>query len=135
MKVGLAGSRSETKVVGGWTPRSDNAVLEDVALVEVTDNGVAEVDLVDEVVRVIEANVDDEESGIDEVVRVIEASVDDEESGIDELAVVTGLGSSVESLEVGAIEVVNTAEAGRNEPKNPTWVKNKQTGMGAYLQM
>lgn len=106
MKVGLAGSRLETKVVGGWTPRSDNAVLEDVVLVEVTANDVAEVD------------------PVDEIARVIEASVDDEENGIDELAVVTGLSSGVESAEVEAIEVVDTAEAGRNEPKNPTWVKN-----------
>ncbi len=106
MKVGLAGSRSETKVVGGWTPRSDNAILEDMALAEVTANDVAELD------------------PVDEVVRVIEASVEDEESGIDELAVVTGLSSGVESAEVEAIEVVDTAEAGRNEPKNSTWVKN-----------
>lgn len=106
MKVGLAGSRSETKVVGGWTPRSDNAVLEDVALVEVTANEVAEVD------------------PVEEVVWVIEARFDDEESGIDELAVATGLSSGVESAEVEAIEVVDTAEAGRNEPKNPIWVKN-----------
>lgn len=94
------------KVVGGWIPRSDNAVLEDVALVEVTANEVAEVD------------------PVEEIVWVIEARFDDEESGIDELAVVTGLSSGVESAEVEAIEVVDTAEAGRNEPKNPTWVKN-----------
>lgn len=106
MKVGLAGSRSETKVVGGWTFRSDNAILEDVALFEVTANDVVEVD------------------PVDEVVRVIEASVDDEESAIDELAVVAGLSSGVESAEAEAIEVADTAEVGRNEPKNPTWVKN-----------
>lgn len=99
MKVGLAGSRSETKVVGGWTPRSDNAILEDVALAEVTTNDVVEVD------------------PVDEVVRVIEASVDDEDSSIDELAVVTGLRSGVESAEAEAIEVLDTAEAGCNEPK------------------
>lgn len=101
MKVGLAASRSEKKVVGRWILRSDNAVLEDMALVEVTANGVAEVD------------------PVDELVRVIEASVDDEESDIDGLAVVTGLSSGVESAKVEAIEVVDTAEAGRNEPKNP----------------
>lgn len=106
MKVGLAGLRSETKVVGGCTPRSDNAILEDVALVEVTANDVAEVNTVDEVAR------------------LIEASVDDEESGIDELAVVTGLSSGVESAEVEAMELVDTAEVGRIEPKNPAWVKN-----------
>lgn len=77
-----------------------------MALVEVTTNDVVEVD------------------PVDEVVRVIETSVDDEESGIDELVVVTGLSSGVESAEAEAIEVLDTAEAGRNEPKNPTWVDN-----------
>lgn len=90
MKVGLAGSRSETKVVGGWTPRSDKAILEEVALVEVTTNDVVEVD------------------PVDEVVRVIEVSVADEENGIDELAVVTALSSGAESAEAEAIEVVDT---------------------------
>lgn len=93
MKVGLAGSRSETKVVGGWTPRSDNAVLSDVAVVEVTADDVAEVDPVDEVVRVIE------------------------ESGLDELVAVTGLSSGVETAEVEAMEIVDTAEAGLNESR------------------
>lgn len=111
MKVGLAGSRSETKVVGGWTPRSDNAVLEDVAVVEVTADDVAEVDP------------DDEGNGVDEVVLVIEASADNEESGIDELVAVTGLSSGLETAEVEAMDVVNTAESGLNKSKNPTWVK------------
>lgn len=97
MKVGLAGSRSETNVVGGWTPRSDNAVLEDVtvAVLEVTADDVEEVDP------------DDEGKGVDEVVRVIEASVGDEESGLDELIAVVGLSSGVETAEVEAMEVVN----------------------------
>lgn len=97
MKVGLAGSRSETKVVGGWTPRSDNAVLEDVAVAvaEVTPDDVAEVDS------------DGEANGVDEMVRVIEANVDNEESGIDELRAVIGLSSGVETAEVEAMEVVN----------------------------
>lgn len=99
MKVGLAGSRSETKVVGGCTPRSDNAVLEDVAMAvavaEVTADDVAEVDP------------DGEGNGVDEMVRVIEASVDDEESGLDELRSVIGLGSGVETAEVEAMELAN----------------------------
>lgn len=111
MKVGLAGSRSETNVAGGWTPRSDNAILEDVAVFEVTADDVAEVDP------------DDERNGVDEVVRVIEASVDDEESGIDELVAVIGLSSGVESAEVEAVNVVDTAGSGLNESKNPTRVK------------
>lgn len=116
MKVGLAGSRSETKVDGGWTPRSDNAVLEDVAvavaMVEVTAGDVAEVDP------------DEEGNRVDEVVWVIEASADDEESGIDELVAVIGLSSGEETAGVEAMEVVNTGEAELTESKNSTWVKN-----------
>lgn len=113
MKVGLAGSRSETKVVGGWTPRSDNAVLEDVAVavavVEVTADDVAEVE---------------EGNRVDELVWVIEASADDEESGTDELVTVIGLSSGVETAGVEAMEVANTGEAELTESKNSTWVKN-----------
>lgn len=90
LKVGLAGSRSGTKVVGGWTPRSDKAKLEEVALVKVTTNDVVEVD------------------PVDEVVRVIEASVVDEGNGIDELVVVTALSFGEESADAEAIEVVDT---------------------------
>lgn len=106
MKVGLDGSRLETKVVGGWTPRSDNAVLEDMAVIEVTGEDVAEAD------------------PVDEVVRVIEASVDDEESDIDELVAVTGPNSGVETAEVETTGVVDTAKAGPNEPKHLKWMKN-----------
>lgn len=122
MKVGLAGSRSETKVVGGWTPRSDNAVLEDVAVavavavVEVTADDVAEVE---------EGNrVDEEGNRVDEVVWVIEASADDEKSGIDELVAVIGLSSGAETAGVEAMEVASTGEAELTESKNSTWVKN-----------
>ena len=114
LKVGLAGSRSETKVVGGWTPRSDNAVLEDVAVAvaDVTPDDVAEVDS------------DGEGNGVDEMVRVIEASVDDEESGLDELRAVIGLSSGAETAEVEAMEVVDFWEAELTESKSSTWVKN-----------
>lgn len=107
MKVGLAGSRSETKVVGGWTPRSANAVLDDVAVavIEVTADDVAEID-----------DSDDEGNEFDEVVRVVEASVDDDERGNDELVAVTGLDSGVvETAEIEAMEVVDTGEVELNE--------------------
>ena len=94
-----------------------------VAVVEVTTDDVADIDP------------DVEGNGVDEVVRVIEASVNDEERGVVDMVEVTGPSSGVETAEVEAMEVVNTGEVELNKSKSSTWVKNERSRLGAHLQM
>lgn len=82
-------------------PRSVNAVLDDmaVAAIEITAEDVADID------------------SDDEVVRVVEASVDDREKGNDELVAGAGINSGVEAAEVEEMEVADTGEVQLNESK------------------